>query len=72
MNTENIQKETPEGFKMSNQFEAFFKYANEGIIISDQNSRIIKINPSGLKTFGYDDESILIGKEIEILIPITL
>jgi PAS domain S-box-containing protein len=69
MNTENIQKETPEGFKMSNQFEAFFKYANEGIIISDQNSRIIKINPSGLKTFGYDDESILIGKEIEILIP---
>ncbi|MCP9767506.1 PAS domain-containing sensor histidine kinase [Lacihabitans sp. LS3-19] len=54
---------------MSNQFEAIFKFANEGIIISDQNSRIIKINPSGLKTFGYDDESSLIGKEIEILIP---
>jgi PAS domain S-box-containing protein len=52
-----------------NQFEAIFKYANEGIIISDDQSRIIKINPSGLKTFGYTDENEIIGQKIEILIP---
>lgn len=52
-----------------NQFEAIFKYANEGIVISDSQSRILKINPSGLKTFGYDIESEIIGQKIEILIP---
>lgn len=52
-----------------NQFEAIFKYANEGIIISDDQSRIVKINPSGLKTFGYADEKEIIGEKIETLIP---
>jgi PAS domain S-box-containing protein len=52
-----------------NQFEAIFKYANEGIIISDDQSRIIKINPSGLKTFGYSSEKEIIGQKIEVLIP---
>lgn len=52
-----------------NQFEAIFKYANEGIVISDSQSRILKINPSGLKTFGYDAESEILGQNIEVLIP---
>jgi PAS domain S-box-containing protein len=52
-----------------NQFEAIFKYANEGIIISDNQSRILKINPSGLKTFGYLNDEEILGKKIETLIP---
>ena len=52
-----------------NQFEAIFKYANEGIVISDEQSKILKINPSGLKTFGYDHENEVLGQKIEILIP---
>lgn len=52
-----------------NQFEAIFKYANEGIVITDSESRILKINPSGLKTFGYKAENEIIGRNIEVLIP---
>lgn len=52
-----------------NQFEAIFKYANEGIVIADSQSRILKINPSVLKTFGYDTESEILGQNIEVLIP---
>ncbi len=52
-----------------NQFEAIFKYANEGIVISDDKSTILKVNPSGLKTFGYEDENEILGKKIEVLIP---
>lgn len=52
-----------------NQFEAIFKYANEGIVIADSQSRILKINPSILKTFGYDTESEILGQNIEVLIP---
>lgn len=52
-----------------NQFEAIFKYANEGIVISDDQSKILKINPSCLKTFGYDNENEILGQKIETLIP---
>jgi len=52
-----------------NQFEAIFKYANEGIVITDDQSRILKINPSVLQTFGYEYEKEIIGQKIEILIP---
>lgn len=52
-----------------NQFEAIFKYANEGIIITDSESKILKINPSGLKTFGYEKESEILNQKIEILLP---
>jgi PAS domain S-box-containing protein len=52
-----------------NQFEAIFKYANEGIVITDDQSRILKINPSVLQTFGYEKEKEIIGQKIEILIP---
>ncbi len=52
-----------------NQFEAIFKYANEGIIIADSDSKILKINPSGLKTFGYEKESEILNQKIEVLIP---
>ncbi|MCF8324756.1 MAG: PAS domain-containing sensor histidine kinase [Leadbetterella sp.] len=52
-----------------NQFEAIFKFANEGIVIADSQSRILKINPSVLKTFGYDAESEILGQNIEVLIP---
>ena len=43
-----------------NQFEAIFKYANEGIVITDDQSRILKINPSVLQTFGYEYEKEII------------
>jgi PAS domain S-box-containing protein len=51
-----------------NQFEAIFKYANEGIIITNSESQIIKMNPAGLKMFGYNEEEIE-NQFIEKLIP---
>ncbi|HJY23459.1 MAG TPA: PAS domain S-box protein, partial [Hanamia sp.] len=52
----------------SNHFEAFFKHATMGILVTDGNGQITAINPFALKEFGYSEEE-LIGKKIEILIP---
>ena len=48
--------------------EALFQYATEGILITDDEGKIIRINPSAEKLFGYQTGE-LIGKKIEILIP---
>jgi PAS domain S-box-containing protein len=54
--------------KSSNHFEAFFKYATMGILVTDGNGQITAINPFALEEFRYSEEE-LIGKKIEILIP---
>ena len=47
---------------------ALFEYATEGIIISNQQGKIVKANPSAERLFGYSPDE-LIGKEIEVLVP---
>jgi len=47
---------------------ALFKYATEGIIISNQNGEITMANPQAEKQFGYDKGE-LINEKIEILVP---
>lgn len=47
---------------------ALFEYATEGILITNQKGEILKINPSALRLFGYN-EGELIGQKIESLIP---
>lgn len=47
---------------------AMFKYATEGIIISDQKGEIILANPTSSKQLGYENGE-LVGKKIEQLVP---
>lgn len=47
---------------------ALFKYATEGIIISDHSGIIVKANPSAERLFGYE-EGELMGVVIEKLVP---
>lgn len=48
--------------------DAIFKFATEGIILTNAQSEIININPSAERLFGYDPGQLL-GEKIEILIP---
>ncbi len=47
---------------------ALFEYATEGILITNKNGEIIKINPSAEKLFGYESGELL-GEKIEKLVP---
>lgn len=47
---------------------ALFEYATEGILITNQKGEILKINPSALKLFDYQEKEI-VGQKIEVLIP---
>ena len=59
---EKIKMEGNEGI------EALFLYATEGILVVDSKGEITRINPSAEKLFGFENSE-LIGKRIEILIP---
>lgn len=48
--------------------DALFLFATEGIIVVDDTGKIIRANPNGAKMFGYQPEE-LAGKKIEVLIP---
>lgn len=50
------------------QFEAFFKFANIGMVATDNNGMITAINPFALTKFGYTEFE-LIGQQVESLIP---
>ena len=52
----------------SAHFEALFRYATMGILITDNKGVITAVNPFALNEFGYSEDE-LIGKRIEILIP---
>lgn len=47
---------------------ALFEHATEGIIVSDKAGKIVKINPSAERLFGYEKNELL-GKTIENLVP---
>lgn len=49
-------------------FEAIFQYATMGILVTNQEGKIILVNQFAAKEFGYE-ESELTGKVIETLIP---
>ncbi|MFN4086600.1 MAG: ATP-binding protein [Spirosomataceae bacterium] len=53
---------------MNNQVEAIFTFATEGILITNAQGLILRVNPSIERMFGYKSEE-LVGKPIEILIP---
>lgn len=50
------------------QLNALFEFATEGIILTDQQGRILLANPAALNLFGYEKHE-LIRKPVEILIP---
>lgn len=49
-------------------FRALFENATEGIVVSNADGEIIKVNPSAEKLFGYAPDELL-GQQIEVLIP---
>src|SRR6476620_3921210 len=49
------------------QFEALFNYANLGIIVTDNEGRIVDFNKYAESEFGYSKEEI-IGKTVEVLV----
>lgn len=53
----------------ANNFEALFKHASIGILVTDNKGKIMAINPFALKEFGYAEKE-LIGKKVETLIPV--
>ncbi len=56
---------------MLNQVEAIFQFATEAILITDNQGKIIRVNPSTEMMFGYAADE-FIGQPIEILIPSRL
>lgn len=54
--------------KGKESIDALFLFANEGILVANDKGEIIKVNPSAEKLFGYQ-QSELLGKKIEVLIP---
>jgi PAS domain S-box-containing protein len=60
--TENINQE-------KGKFEALFQFASMGILVANEKAEIILVNNFLLTQFGYDDQSELVGKKIEELIP---
>ncbi|MBK5284128.1 MAG: PAS domain S-box protein [Bacteroidia bacterium] len=48
--------------------EALFDFATEGILLTNSNGEIIRINPAAEKLFRYDKNELL-GKQVEVLVP---
>src|SRR6187401_1531673 len=59
---------TGEKMESKEGIEALFLYATEGILVVDEAGKIIRINPSAERLFGYGNGE-LIGKKIEVLVP---
>ncbi len=48
--------------------DALFKFASEGIVITNEEGLLIKVNPSAQKMFGYSHGE-LVNQRVEILVP---
>jgi PAS domain S-box-containing protein len=53
---------------MALDFRAVFDCAPDGIVVVDDEGRIVEVNPCAEEQFGYDSHE-LVGRPIEILIP---
>lgn len=58
----------PSGESDYRQVNALFENATEGIILTNEDGKIVLINPAALKLFHYEHNELL-DKHIEILIP---
>lgn len=58
-----------EELKQKGMFETLFQYATNGMLVSNQEGRIVMANPALEKLFGYKKGE-LDGQHVEILIPI--
>jgi PAS domain S-box-containing protein len=61
-NTFENQMESREGL------DALFKYATEGMVVTDSQGVLIRVNPAIERMFGYN-EGELLGKRVEALVP---
>ncbi len=61
-----ILRETEE--QQEEKFKALFQYATSGILMTDQQGKIMLANPAACHLFGYEADELL-GQPIEILIP---
>lgn len=59
---------TTEGENTIHQFEALFNYATIGIVVTNENARIINFNTYAEEQFGYTKKEV-IQEPIEILLP---
>ena len=59
-----------EVFDLSNIGPDFMKLHADGIIVVDQQGNIVLVNAIGAQLFGYE-ESELVGKKVEVLLPNT-
>ena len=50
------------------QLNALFQFATEGIILTNQDGKIVLVNPAALTLFGYEKNELL-GQKVEYLIP---
>lgn len=50
------------------QVNALFEHATEGMILTNQQGKIVLVNPAALRLFNYNKEDLL-GKSVETLIP---
>ena len=48
--------------------ETLFLFATEGILVVNDKSEIIRVNPSAEKLFGYNKGELL-NQKIEVLVP---
>lgn len=55
--------------KEKEKFEALFEYASMGILVANGKGIIEMANNFLITQFGYSDKNELIGKEVEVLIP---
>ena len=62
MPTQNLRQE-------KGKFEALFQHASMGILVANARAEILLVNRFLLAQFGYTDSAELIGKKIEVLIP---
>lgn len=56
--------------KEDQRFEALFQNASLGILVVNEQGVIILVNNFVISQFGYDNSTDLIGKKIELLIPV--
>ncbi|MGZ3899801.1 MAG: PAS domain S-box protein, partial [Bacteroidia bacterium] len=62
---QNIIKRQMDG---KESLDALFKFATEGIVVTNKDGILTKVNPAAEKMFGYA-EGELLGKKVEALVP---